>query len=78
VASTKSIRILYYMGRKKKGTSPKFKVGDKVTSQEYSESRVFELVWYKEGDHTCAIQDDCLRAVVKVWGLVPHIEVDEQ
>ncbi len=78
MASTKSIRILYYMGRKKKGEADRFKVGDKVTSKEYSESRVFELVWYKEGDQTCAIQDDCLRAVVKVWGLVPHIDVEKQ
>lgn len=66
------------MGRKKKDEVAKFKIGDKVTSLEYSESRVFELVWYKEGDQTCAIQDDCLRAVVKVWGLTPHIDVEEQ
>lgn len=66
------------MGRKKKDEVAKFKIGDKVTSLEYPKSRVFELVWYKEGDHTCAIQDDCLRAVVKVWGLTPHIDVEEQ
>jgi hypothetical protein len=41
------------------------KLGDKVISTKYS-GRVFELVWYKEGDSTCGIQDKTLRAVVKV------------
>ena len=41
------------------------KEGDKVTSTQYP-NRVFELVWYKEGDNTCAIQDEKIRAVVKV------------
>jgi hypothetical protein len=44
------------------------KLGDKVTSTKYPD-RVFELVWYKEGDNTCAIQDKTLRAVVKVSSL---------
>jgi hypothetical protein len=41
------------------------KLGDKVTSTKFPD-RVFKLVWYKEGDATCAIQDERLRAVVKV------------
>jgi hypothetical protein len=41
------------------------KLGDKVISTRYPH-RVFELVWYKEGDSTCGIQDKSLRAVVKV------------
>ncbi len=49
------------------------KVGDKVTSSKYP-GRVFELAWYQEGDATCAIQDERLRAVVKVstLDLVPQ------
>ena len=41
------------------------KLGDKVISTNYP-ARVFELVWYKEGDSTCGIQDKSLRAVVKI------------
>jgi hypothetical protein len=41
------------------------KLGDKVTSTKFPD-RVFELVWYQKGDETCAIQDETLRAVVKV------------
>jgi hypothetical protein len=41
------------------------KVGDKVISTRYPH-RVFELVWYQNGDSTCGIQDKHLRAVVKV------------
>jgi hypothetical protein len=41
------------------------KEGDKVTSTTYPD-RVFELVWYQEGDNTCAVQDETLRAIVKV------------
>jgi len=44
------------------------KLGDKVISTKYPD-RVFELVWYKEGDATCGIQDETLRAVVKVSSL---------
>jgi len=44
------------------------KEGDKVTSTQYPD-RVFELVWYKEGDNTCGVQDEALRAVVKVSSL---------
>ncbi len=49
------------------------KLGDKVISTNYS-GRVFELVWYQEGDATCAIQDKKIRAVVKVstLDLVPQ------
>jgi hypothetical protein len=41
------------------------KLGDKVTSTQYPD-RTFELVWYQEGDNTCAVQDETLRAIVKV------------
>ena len=41
------------------------KLGDKVISTKYPD-RVFELVWYQEGDSTCAVQDETLRAIVKV------------
>lgn len=44
------------------------KVGDKVTSTQYP-NREFELAWYKEGDNTCAIQDEKIRAIVKVASL---------
>ncbi len=49
------------------------KLGDKVISTNYP-GRVFDLVWYKEGDSTCGIQDKQLRAVVKVstLSLVPQ------
>ncbi len=49
------------------------KLKDKVTSSQYP-GRVFELAWYQEGDATCAIQDERLRAVVKVstLDLVPQ------
>ena len=40
------------------------KVGDKVTTTKYPD-REFELVWYQEGDSTCAVQDEKLRAIVK-------------
>ncbi len=41
------------------------KLGDKVISSKFP-GRVFELVWYQKGDETCAVQDETLRAVVKV------------
>ena len=49
------------------------KLGDKVTSTNYP-GRVFDLVWYQEGDSTCGVQDKTLRAVVKVstLSLVPQ------
>jgi hypothetical protein len=40
------------------------KVGDKVTTTKYPD-REFELVWYQEGDSTCAVQDKKIRAIVK-------------
>ena len=40
------------------------KVGDKVTSTTYP-GKEFDLVWYQEGDNTCAIQDEKIRAIVK-------------
>ena len=49
------------------------KLGDKVISNKFP-GRIFDLVWYLEGDATCAIQDERLRAVVKVstLDLVPQ------
>ena len=44
------------------------KLGDTVISTKYPD-RVFKLVWYQKGDETCAIQDETLRAVVKVSSL---------
>ena len=40
------------------------KVGDKVTCVSYP--GIWDLVWYKEGDATCAIQNDKYRYIVKV------------
>ena len=77
MASTKIIRILYYMGRRKKDGVARFKVGDKVTSSEYQDDRIFELVWYQDGDATCAIQDESLRAICKVYFLLPHPNVEK-
>jgi hypothetical protein len=49
------------------------KLGDKVISNKFP-GRIFDLVWYQEGDTTCAIQDEKLRVVVKVstLDLVPQ------
>jgi hypothetical protein len=44
------------------------KLGDKVISTKYPD-REFELVWYQEGDSTCAVQDKTLRAIVKTSSL---------
>jgi len=41
-----------------------FKLGDKVTCTTHPGE--WTLVWYKEGDHTCAIQNDKYRYIVKV------------
>ena len=48
--------------------TPKFKVGDKVATI-LEPKIIFELVWYKEGDATCAIQNSRLRSIVKVQNL---------
>ena len=40
------------------------KVGDKVTCTTHP--GIWELVWYKKGDNTCAIQNDKYRYIVKV------------
>ncbi len=40
------------------------KEGDKVTCMTHPGE--WTLVWYKEGDHTCAIQNDKYRYIVKV------------
>tara|TARA_R110000744_G_scaffold377186_1_gene491982 strand:- start:439 stop:732 length:294 start_codon:yes stop_codon:yes gene_type:complete len=49
-------------GRKKQ--TPKFKLGDKVRST--GEIGIWDLVWYQEGDTTCAIQNHQTRALAKV------------
>jgi hypothetical protein len=41
----------------------KLKQGDKVTC--ITQPGVWELVWYKEGDATCAIQNKKYRYIVK-------------
>jgi len=41
----------------------KMKQGDKVTCTTYPGE--WTLVWYKEGDNTCAIQNDKYRYIVK-------------
>lgn len=41
------------------------KLGDKVISSKFP-GRIFELVWYQDKDETCAVQDEKLRAIVKV------------
>lgn len=43
------------------------KVGDKVTCTTYS--GIWTLVWYREGDTTCAIQNEQCRYIVKVSSL---------
>ena len=43
------------------------KQGDKVTCTTHP--GVWTLVWYKEGDNTCAIQNDKYRYIVKVTTL---------
>lgn len=39
------------------------KQGDKVTCM--TQPGIWELVWYKEGDTTCAIQNKTYRYIVK-------------
>ena len=58
------------MGRKPKST--RLKLGDKVTCMTHF--GVWELVWYKEGDTTCAIQNSTHRCIVKVANLKAFIE----
>lgn len=56
-------------GRPKKNTdvqnTPALKEGDKVICLTHPEC-VWELVWYKAGDTTCAIQNEKYRYIVKV------------
>jgi len=49
-------------GRKKQ--APKFKLGDKVTT--INNPGIWELVWYKDGENICAIQNSRVRALAKV------------
>jgi hypothetical protein len=44
-------------------TTPALKQGDKVRCTTHP--GVWELVWYKEGDTTCAIQNEKYRCIVK-------------
>jgi|TARA_R110000737_G_scaffold221208_1_gene236706 hypothetical protein len=60
-------------GRKKKISQ--FKVGDKVRSAE--QIGIWDLVWYKEGDTTCAIQNHKTRALTKVSQLSLIVEDEE-
>ena len=60
-------------GRKKQ--TPKFKLGDKVRST--GEIGIWDLVWYKEGDTTCAIQNHKTRALTKVSQLSLIVEDEE-
>ena len=50
----------------------KFKVGDKVRSANHI--GIWELVWYKTGDNTCAIQNHHTRSLAKVSQLKLIIE----
>lgn len=43
------------------------KVGDKVTCYKYP--GIWTLVWYREGDTTCAIQNERYRYIVNVSSL---------
>lgn len=61
-------------GRKKQLS--KFKLGNKVKIAS-EPGRVFEIVWYKEGDTTCAIQDYRTRLLAKVNQLIPIIEGED-
>ena len=49
-------------GRKKQPS--KFKLGEKVTT--INNPGIWELVWYKDGDNSCAIQNSRVRALAKV------------
>ena len=60
-------------GRKKK--SSQFKVGDKVQST--GEIGIWNLVWYKEGDTTCAIQNHRVRVLTKTSQLSLVVEGEE-
>ena len=60
-------------GRKKQ--TPKFKLGDKVRSA--GEIGIWDLVWYKEGDTTCAIQNHQVRVLAKVSQLNLVVEGED-
>ena len=60
-------------GRKKQ--TPKFKLGDKVRST--GEIGIWDLVWYKEGDTTCAIQNHKVRVLAKVSQLNLVVEGED-
>ena len=60
-------------GRKKQ--TPKFKLGDKVRST--GEIGIWDLVWYKEGDTTCAIQNHQVRVLAKVSQLNLVVEGED-
>jgi len=60
-------------GRKKQPS--KFKLGDKVTVAK--DPAIWELVWYKDGDDSCAIQNNRVRALAKVSQLKLVVEGED-
>ena len=52
---------------KMKKQTYKFKEGDKVTTTALP--GIWELVWYKDGDDICAIQNSRRKMLAKVSGL---------
>jgi hypothetical protein len=51
------------MKLKQEDKTNRFYLGDKVTC--LTHPGIWELVWYKEGDTTCAIQNEKYRCIVK-------------
>ena len=60
-------------GRKKQPS--KFKLGDKVTVAK--DPGIWELVWYKDGDDSCAIQNSRVRSLAKVSQLKLVVEGED-
>lgn len=60
---------------KQKDKTNRFYLGDKVTCMTHP--GVWELVWYKEGDTTCAIQNEKYRCIVKTVTLKKVVEDKE-
>ena len=52
------------MKLKQEDKTNRFYLGDKVTCTTHP--GIWTLVWYKEGDTTCAIQNEKYRFIVKV------------
>ena len=47
----------------------KFKLGDRVTLKTNPTNQVYEIVWYKDNDATCAISSNNMRKIEKVKNL---------